>query len=38
MALALAGWGYVSLPILAGGAFVLGVLAHILLAVLRRKL
>ncbi|MEP1767645.1 MAG: MFS transporter [Sulfitobacter sp.] len=37
MAMALAGWGYVSLPLLAGAAFVLGFALHIFLAVLRRN-
>ena len=37
MAMALAGWGYVSLPILAGTAFCIGLTLHIFLMVLRRK-
>lgn len=37
MALALAGWGYASLPLLAGAAFIAGLLLHLTLAALRRK-
>jgi len=37
MAMALTGWGYVSLPILAGVAFVMAMILHIALAGLRRK-
>ncbi|MEQ6204255.1 MFS transporter [Sulfitobacter sp. HNIBRBA2951] len=37
MALALAGWGYLSLPALAGGAFVAGLILHLFLARLRRN-
>lgn len=37
MALALASWGYLSLPILAGAAFMSGLLLHLFLAELRRK-
>jgi predicted MFS family arabinose efflux permease len=38
MAVALAGWGYVSLPILAGSAFSIGLILHIFLTFLRRKM
>lgn len=38
MALALAGWGYLSLPLLAGAAFASGLILHIFLATLRRKI
>ena len=38
MAFALAGWGYSSLPVLAGIAFVLGLIFHLLLAKLRRNI
>jgi predicted MFS family arabinose efflux permease len=38
MAMALAGWGYISLPILAGVAFLCGLILHIFLAGLRRKM
>ncbi|MCX7565186.1 MFS transporter [Sulfitobacter sp. F26169L] len=37
MAMALVGWGYASLPVLAGSAFTLGLILHILLSALRRK-
>ncbi len=37
MAMALTSWGYLSLPTLAGAAFVGGLSLHIFLAVLRRK-
>lgn len=37
MAMALAGWGYVSLPVLAGMAFLLAMILHVALAGLRRK-
>lgn len=37
MAMALAGWGYVSLPLLAGIAFALGLALHLLLGQLRRN-
>ncbi|MGJ8546773.1 MAG: MFS transporter [Sulfitobacter sp.] len=37
MAAALAGFGYLSLPLLGGTAFALGVLAHLTLALLRRR-
>jgi DHA1 family inner membrane transport protein len=37
MALALVGWGYVSLSILAGGAFTMGLMLHLFLARLRKK-
>jgi predicted MFS family arabinose efflux permease len=37
MAVALAGWGYVSLPILAGSAFLIGLILHIFLAAMRRN-
>lgn len=38
MTLALGGWGYVSLPILGGAAFALGLGAHLFLARQRRKI
>jgi DHA1 family inner membrane transport protein len=38
MALALAGWGYGSMPVIAGLAFVLGLMAHLFLAGLRRNI
>lgn len=38
MALALLLWGYVSLPLLAGAAFALGLALHLFLAGLRRKI
>ncbi|WP_335751624.1 MFS transporter [Sulfitobacter sp.] len=38
MAMALAGWGYISLPILAGVAFLCGLVLHIFLAGLRRNI
>lgn len=37
MALALAGWGYLSLPALAGAAFAMGLILHVILARQRRK-
>ncbi|KIN72135.1 MFS transporter [Sulfitobacter guttiformis] len=37
MAMSLAGWGYASLPVIAGFAFLLGLVMHILLTVLRRN-
>lgn len=37
MAMALAGWGYLSLPVLAGVALALGLIAHLMLAQLRRN-
>lgn len=37
MALALAGWGYLSLPALAGAAFGIGLILHVILARQRRK-
>ncbi len=37
MALALAGWGYLSLPVLGGAAFAMGLILHIFLAARRRK-
>lgn len=37
MALSLAAYGYLSLPLLAGGAFVLGLVFHIILRTLRRN-
>jgi predicted MFS family arabinose efflux permease len=38
MALALAGWGYVSLPLLVGAAFPMGLMLHIILASRCRKI
>jgi predicted MFS family arabinose efflux permease len=38
MTLALGGWGYISLPILGGAAFALGLGAHLFLARQRRKI
>lgn len=38
MTFSLAGWGYASLPVLAGGAFITGLILHLLLARQRRKI
>ena len=38
MAFALVGWGYPSMPLIAGVAFGLGLISHLFLAVLRRKM